>query len=229
MDEDDAALIELLDPQPSMSILDVATGDASVATIISGFVKSVIAVDIDAESINRLNKRVGVDIPKNVRGICADASQVPLADSSFDAAICRSGFHHIANISDALKELYRLLKPGARLIVKDTCSPESDSIREFITRIDRLHDNTYVEALPLSEWSKLLDKNGFSLHKIELFRRPLKIDEWTADLPADRRINILNAIKTAPPSAKDFYQIDALSANGLQINDLKIRFAALRY
>lgn len=46
---------------------------------------------------------------------CADLRHLPYEDVSFDAAVCARVFQYISEPVDALKEIRRVLKPGARV------------------------------------------------------------------------------------------------------------------
>jgi ubiquinone/menaquinone biosynthesis C-methylase UbiE len=46
-----------------------------------------------------------------------DIVNIPVANNVFDAAICTEVFEHIKYPTQALKEIYRILKPGARVLI----------------------------------------------------------------------------------------------------------------
>jgi arsenite methyltransferase len=48
-----------------------------------------------------------------------DATSLPVADASFDAAVCVQVLEYVADTSAALRELYRALRPGGRVVVWD--------------------------------------------------------------------------------------------------------------
>jgi len=49
--------------------------------------------------------------------IVSDICSIPKPDESFDAILCTEVFEHIPNPVSALKEFFRLLKPGGRIIL----------------------------------------------------------------------------------------------------------------
>lgn len=54
---------------------------------------------------------------KNVTLFNADAADLPFADTSFDSANIANAFHCFPDPNGAVKELYRVLKPGAQVAV----------------------------------------------------------------------------------------------------------------
>ena len=46
-----------------------------------------------------------------------NGSKLPFADNAFDSILCTEVFEHVEKLDDVLDELYRVLKPGGRMIV----------------------------------------------------------------------------------------------------------------
>jgi ubiquinone/menaquinone biosynthesis C-methylase UbiE len=50
----------------------------------------------------------------------ADILQMPFAEATFDVALATQVYEYVADIDDALRELWRVMKPGAQVLLVDT-------------------------------------------------------------------------------------------------------------
>lgn len=112
------AMVRAVAPVAGERILDVAagTGTSSVALARSG--ARVVAVDFSAGMIEEGRRR-----HKNIEFIQADAEKLPFGDNEFDAVAISFGLRNIADPKAALSEMYRVLKPGGRLVVCEFSKP----------------------------------------------------------------------------------------------------------
>jgi ubiquinone/menaquinone biosynthesis C-methylase UbiE len=56
---------------------------------------------------------------ENVQLHEADATSLPVADASFDSAVCVQVLEYVTDVPAGLGELYRALRPGGRVVVWD--------------------------------------------------------------------------------------------------------------
>jgi len=89
--------------------------------------------------------RVGQCRPGNtVRDWCAaDALQLPYPDASFDAVVSGFLLRNVTDISLALREQHRVLKPGGRWVSLDTTRPR----RTLLSPLIRFHMHRIIPAL----------------------------------------------------------------------------------
>ena len=62
----------------------------------------------------------------------ADALCLPFPDATFDALVSGFLLRNVVDLSGALKEQYRVLKPGGRLVALDTTRPRKSLLSPFI-------------------------------------------------------------------------------------------------
>jgi ubiquinone/menaquinone biosynthesis C-methylase UbiE len=111
------ALVEYSRPLPSMRVLDLASGTGEPGISVAQRVGpdgSVTAVDQSSELLDIAAERAHNKKLLNFTTQQADAHHLPFADRSFDLATCRFGVMFFRDVQQALTELRRVLKPGAR-------------------------------------------------------------------------------------------------------------------
>jgi SAM-dependent methyltransferase len=123
---------------------------------------------IEAEKTNPWFKREFVDLR------VGDALDLPIEDNSIDVAAqnCLFNIFKQEDLSKALAEMYRVLKPNGRLVMSDpTCETiMSDELRND----DRLRAECLSGAIPLSEYIRMITDAGFGTVEIRA-RRPYRL------------------------------------------------------
>jgi ubiquinone/menaquinone biosynthesis C-methylase UbiE len=111
------ALVEYCRPLPGMRVVDLASGTGEPAISLAqrvGPQGSVTAVDQSSDLLDIAAERARNKKLSNFTIQQADAHLLPFADQSFDLATCRFGVMFFSDPQRALRELRRVLKPGAR-------------------------------------------------------------------------------------------------------------------
>lgn len=119
--------IEMSGARAGQCILDLAAGTGDLTMHFAGLVGeqgTVVASDINASMLMRGRDRlVDKGFIKNVNFVQADAESLPFPDNSFDCATMAFGLRNVTNKDAALSALYRVLKPGGRLLVLEFSKP----------------------------------------------------------------------------------------------------------
>ncbi|MHB9144050.1 MAG: class I SAM-dependent methyltransferase [Symbiobacteriia bacterium] len=107
------------------SILDVGTGTgiALMEAVRQARVPSLaIGVDISPNMVRQASAKAAAQgVPAQF--ITADAEHLPFLDRTFDVVICSSAFHWFSDRVRAAQEMYRVLKPGGRLLLQSAAAP----------------------------------------------------------------------------------------------------------
>ena len=109
--------------------LDLCAGTLDVSAELSrrrGFRGLVLGADF-AEPMLRAG--AGKAEPHRVAPVTADAQQLPLADASVAGAIVAFGIRNLADLDAGMREVHRVLEPGARFVILEFTTPRSRLVR----------------------------------------------------------------------------------------------------
>ncbi len=115
------AFVTWLRPRPGMRIVDLAGGTGDISFRILRYLRDADA-DITVSDVNREMLVVGKHRAKNfgygdrLTWLCADAENLPLPDGEADAVTVAFGIRNMTDKPAALREAYRILKPGGRFM-----------------------------------------------------------------------------------------------------------------
>jgi len=124
--------INWLSPQENSTLIDVASGTGDIARLYlekTNFKGRVYCVD---ENNNMLDlSRQKIKMNSNVKWFCNNAEKLPFKNDYFDYYTISFGIRNINNIGNALKEAYRVLKPGGRFLCLEFSKVENEMLNKF--------------------------------------------------------------------------------------------------
>lgn len=84
---------------------------------------------------------------------------MPFDDNSFDLIVCFSVLHHIPNVSTVLKEMFRVLKPGGYVLLREPTHSMGDwrEARHGLTKRER--------GIPLTIFRNIALDSGFKIER----------------------------------------------------------------
>lgn len=115
-------------------ILDIAGGTGDLAAKFSKIVGpqgQVILSDINNSMLNvGRDKLTDKGISGNIDYVQANAECLPFPDNYFDCITIAFGLRNVTDKDKALRSMYRILKPGGRLLVLEFSKPQNDVLEK---------------------------------------------------------------------------------------------------
>jgi len=127
--------VEQAGARPGQTILDLAGGTGDLAARLSSLVGAqgeVIIGDINASMLSVGRERLlDKGITGNVDFVQANAENLPFPDGSFDCITIAFGLRNVTDKKKALDSMYRVLKPGGRVLVLEFSKPVIPGLRQI--------------------------------------------------------------------------------------------------
>lgn len=121
--------IELSGVRPGQQVLDLAGGTGDLARAFAkrvGDQGRIVLADINDAMLQKGRERLtDAGIVKNIEYVQLNAECLAFADNTFDCVTMAFGLRNVTDKAAALKSIYRVLKPGGKLIVLEFSKPMS--------------------------------------------------------------------------------------------------------
>jgi len=153
-------VVDLAQPKPTDRALDIATGAGHTALALAPHVAEVIAYDMTEPMLRETARNAAARGLANVSTEQGIAEALPFASASFDIVAARQAPHHFADVRAAIREIARVAKPGARIVIVDSSSPEDPALARQWNHIEKLRDPSHVRNYSASEWRAMLADAG---------------------------------------------------------------------
>jgi demethylmenaquinone methyltransferase/2-methoxy-6-polyprenyl-1,4-benzoquinol methylase len=127
------AMMDWLAPRPNQRLLDVAggTGDIAFKFLKRAGSGHATVLDLTEQMLIEGRKRADADtMAANLDWVVGDAMALPFEDNYFDVYTISFGIRNVTRPQEALKEAYRVLRPGGRLMVLEFSHIPNDMMQK---------------------------------------------------------------------------------------------------
>ena len=147
--------IDWMNPQPNTKLIDVASGTGDIAKLFFNHTNAraeILCLEPNTEMYKE--GKIKLNKIKNIKWINAMAEKIPEDDNTFDYYTISYGLRNVSEINKALKEAYRVLKPGGRFMCLEFSKIDNEMLN-FIYK-------QYSKVIPLIGLSQKLSIGGGS-------------------------------------------------------------------
>ncbi|WP_168464863.1 bifunctional demethylmenaquinone methyltransferase/2-methoxy-6-polyprenyl-1,4-benzoquinol methylase UbiE [Wolbachia endosymbiont of Ctenocephalides felis wCfeT] len=154
-------------------VLDVAGGTGDIAVRIAKREPSakVTVCDINQNMLNKGRDRAVNSNMLNLDWVCADAENLPFADSEFDYCTIAFGIRNVSDRKKALGEIYRVLKPSGKFLCLEF-APMHYQNKAFT----KLYDLYSFEVIPRVGSIVAKDKSAYEYLVKSIREFPTQVD-----------------------------------------------------
>jgi SAM-dependent methyltransferase len=161
-----------LAPRRGSRVLDIGFGAGEMLQRLKGMGCECFGIDVDGGNVTRVRERLGLDVRA-----CDIERGSDFGPDFFDVVIMRHSLEHIHNPREALREVWRVLKPGGRLLV-GVPNIESAVFKLTGSRWGHLEVPRHLFHFSPKTLRLLLERTGFAVqavrHEIKVSTRSLR-------------------------------------------------------
>jgi demethylmenaquinone methyltransferase/2-methoxy-6-polyprenyl-1,4-benzoquinol methylase len=104
-------------------LLDAGGGTGRIAQTLRAYTGWLVVLDLSMGMLQQASVKDGLE------AVCSPTERLPFPDGSFERVIMIDALHHVIDHAATARELWRVLKPGGRLVI------EEPDIRTFSVKL----------------------------------------------------------------------------------------------
>jgi ubiquinone/menaquinone biosynthesis C-methylase UbiE len=94
-------------------LLDAGGGTGRISFTLREWVKGIVIVDSSMGMLVQASTKAGL------KTVCSNTEKLPFCNEIFERVIMVDALHHVSDINDTINELWRVVKPGGRIVIEE--------------------------------------------------------------------------------------------------------------
>ena len=158
-------VIEIVGLPVEGALLDAGGGTGRVAQAVAAYAQQVIVSDLSLGMLRQAR------VKDNLQLACSRTEYLPFQDGAFERVIMVDALHHVYDHVLTARELWRVLKPGGRLVI------EEPDIRQFGVKLVALGEKIMLMRSHFNKPQEIADLFNYPNARVELI--PDGFNIWT--------------------------------------------------
>jgi ArsR family transcriptional regulator len=146
-----------------MVVADMGAGEGGFALLLAQRATRVIAVDTSEKMIEVGREQALRQGFKNIEFRFGDMEEVPIEDASVDLVFFSQSLHHALHPERAIREAWRILRPGGRTVLLDLAEHRFEEARE-------LYADEWL-GFAESDMEAMLERSGFQKVQVTIVHK----------------------------------------------------------
>lgn len=144
------------------TLVDVGCGNGGASLFAAGQGAEVIAVDIRADVIERMDRELAKSKARAYQAILSDANPLPLEDNSASCILAMEVLEHVDDPDQFLSELVRVGKPDARYLIT-VPDPVAEKVQKRVASPDQWEKPNHVRIFEREELAQTVTRSGLTI------------------------------------------------------------------
>lgn len=151
---------------PGQNVLDVCTGTGDWALALSEHTTetgSVIGLDFSKNMLTVAEEKSKAIPKEQLSFIHGNAMELPFEDNTFDFVTIGFGLRNVPDYNQVIKEMYRVVKPGGKVVCLETSQPELIGFKQlyffYFSKIMPLFGKLFAKSYDEYAWLNESTKN----------------------------------------------------------------------
>ncbi|MEC9206209.1 MAG: ubiquinone/menaquinone biosynthesis methyltransferase [Pseudomonadota bacterium] len=130
-------MINMCNPESIHKVIDIASGTGDIPLQLLKRNRDLLITCLDSnQEMHQIckNKMFDNGFTEDIEYICSSIEKCTLKDNTFDLATIAFGFRNFTDYQTSLKNIYRILKPGGKIVILELCNPPNKYINNFFEK-----------------------------------------------------------------------------------------------
>ncbi|MBG7610401.1 MAG: class I SAM-dependent methyltransferase [Anaerolineae bacterium] len=151
--------------EEGQEVLDICCGTGYISNNVSA--QRVVGIDLSIPML-RINQRNQRRAGSGAHLLNGNIRKLPFGNTHFNEVYFTLAAHEFPDLSDVLREVYRVMKPGGQLVIYDLFEPPNPLFRLFLhTFFYYVVEQQCMWVYTLEGWQDLLEQIGFRMTSLE--------------------------------------------------------------